>query len=91
METTNAILFGHRLEAFCLQGDCSEEHVCLPLFCFRSKEDADKLEIIADEVLGTEEEGPPSRWDHRLTALYIALLNTRLTQLQKMLSNDCIS
>ena len=45
----------------CLQGECSEEHVCLPLFAFARKEDADKLEAIADEVLGTEEEGPPSR------------------------------
>lgn len=44
-----------------LQGECSEEHVCLPLFAFARKEDADKLEAIADEVLGTEEEGPPSR------------------------------
>ena len=45
----------------CPQGECSEEHVCLPLFAFARKEDADKLEAIADEVLGTEEEGPPSR------------------------------
>ena len=44
-----------------LQGECSEEHVCLPLFAFASKEDADKLETIADEVLGTEDESPPSR------------------------------
>ena len=46
-----------------VQGECSEEHVCLPLFAFASKKDADKLEAIADEVLGTEEEGPPPRWD----------------------------
>ena len=45
-----------------LQGECSEEHVCLPLFAFASKEDADKLETIADEVLGTEDESPPSRY-----------------------------
>ena len=46
-----------------VQGECSEEHVCLPLFAFACKEDADRLEAIADEVLGTEEEGPPPRWD----------------------------
>ena len=49
------------LDVLSVQGECSEEHVCLPLFAFASKEDADRLEAIADEVLGTEEEGPPPR------------------------------
>ncbi|CAK0744637.1 hypothetical protein CVIRNUC_001563 [Coccomyxa viridis] len=48
------------------EGECSEEHVCLPLFAFASKEDADRLEAIADEVLGTEEEGPPPRTGQEL-------------------------
>ncbi len=41
----------------------------MPLFAFASKDDADKLETIADEVLGTEEEAPASRYGTSHTVL----------------------
>ncbi len=37
-----------------MQGDWEEEQVCPPLFGFASPIDADELENIADEVLGTQ-------------------------------------
>lgn len=46
-----------------LQGDDTEERVCPPLFGFASSDDADRLDSIADEVLGPEDDAPAVRSD----------------------------
>jgi len=50
------------------QGDWDEEQVCPPLFGFVSPTDADQLDSIADDILGTEgsdEDLPPARYPCR--------------------------